>query len=107
MIAQGAHASMAVLTQHKTIHKNTEYLILNKKKSAWLNGPFTKIVVGVDSEEELLKLHKKAEASGMICSLIQDAGRTEFKGIPTFTAIAIGPDLEEEVDLITGNLSLL
>jgi PTH2 family peptidyl-tRNA hydrolase len=73
----------------------------------WLSGLFTKIVVSVDSEVELLKIYTMAKVSGLLCSLIQDAGNTEFHGVPTYTCCAIGPDEEEKIDKITGNLKLL
>lgn len=34
--------------------------------------------------------------------MIRDAGKTEFKGVPTRTAVAIGPAPVEAIDLITG-----
>ena len=43
----------------------------------------------------------------MHCSLIQDAGFTEFGGIPTYTACAVGPGKVDEVNKITGELKLL
>lgn len=97
MVAQGAHASMkAVLTN-----------LPDKRVTTWLQGPFKKVVVGVNSEEELLEVYQGACASGLITSLIRDAGLTEFDGVPTLTAVAVGPDTEENVDKITGELKLL
>jgi len=32
---------------------------------------------------------------------------TEFHGVPTNTCLAIGPDLAEKIDSITGDLELL
>jgi len=72
----------------------------------WVNGLFTKVVVSVDSEEELLKLHQDALNKNLPCSLIKDAGHTEFKE-PTYTAVAIGPAESEEIDKLTGHLKLL
>ena len=34
-------------------------------------------------------------------------GLTEFGGVPTYTALAVGPDLAERVDAVTGTLPLL
>lgn len=74
----------------------------------WLfEGAFTKICVYVNSEEELLEVYNKAKEAGIHCALIQDAGRTEFKGVPTYTCCAIGPDYPDVVDKITGELPLL
>ena len=73
----------------------------------WLNGSFTKIVVYVNSEQELLDIYEKAKDAKLPCSLIQDSGFTEFHGVPTYTAVAVGPWWSEAVDEITGDLPLL
>jgi PTH2 family peptidyl-tRNA hydrolase len=73
----------------------------------WLEGSFAKIVVGVDSEEELLAIHQKAKDMGLVCSLIRDAGRTEFHNEPTYTCVAVGPGKDERIDDVTGHLKLL
>lgn len=72
----------------------------------WENTGSTKICVTVSSEEELLSIYKKAEDENLNCALIQDAGRTEFNGQPTYTVVAIGPDKEDIINKITGTLSL-
>lgn len=101
MVAQGSHASMAgILTKNGQIRNDDRI-------RDWLAGPFVKICVSVNSEEELLALHQKALEAGLLTSLIQDAGRTEFNGEPTYTAISIGPDSKENLDPLTGNLPLL
>jgi len=108
MVAQGAHASMAVLLNMMT--KINDRLNLDPMPQAmkeWLNGSFTKICVSVDSEEELLDVYTAAKAIGIPCSLIRDAGKTEFNGVPTYTAVAIGPDYPERIDPITKHLPLL
>ena len=122
MCSQAAHASMKVLVdlmEPKSIPTSgcdccfenglflsgdtTEYRAIVE----WLENGFTKVCVSVDSEQELLDVHTKSKDSGIPCSLIQDAGRTEFGGVPTYTAAAIGPGLSEEIDKITGHLKLL
>jgi len=114
-ISQCAHASMAFLTQRirKIISSNFQdniswsNLIVSQAELEWIVGPFAKIVVGVDSEEELMEIHEKAIAAGLTVNLIEDSGRTEFAGVATKTAIAIGPDYPEKIDPITGHLKLL
>jgi len=73
----------------------------------WLAGIFTKVCCRADSEEELLEIYEKAKAAGLPCCLITDAGKTEFHGVPTNTAVAVGPAMPEDIDPITGHLKLL
>ncbi len=80
-IAQGAHASIAFLTNK---FRDNEFVVLHWKEKEWIFGIFKKICVTVNSEEELLEIHKKAEEAGLISSLIQDSGKTEFDGVPTY-----------------------
>ena len=108
MIAQGAHASMKVFFDRSQMMSPTVLgVVLDNYMYEWVNGLFTKIVIGVNSEEELLLLIGMAKAKGIPCSLIQDAGITEFHGNPTYTAGAIGPYDSDIIDKITGNYSLL
>lgn len=117
-IAQGAHASMAVLTNNLIgypfrwfflpyfIFRFLFLFLTHKPFRQWLTGRFTKICVTVESEEELKEYYNKARNAGLLCSLIQDAGLTEFGGIPTYTTCAIGPGDEVEINEITGSLKL-
>lgn len=71
----------------------------------FLNGE-AKICVYVDSEEALLDIDRQAKEAGILSALIQDAGHTEFHGVPTYTCLAFEPQLPEKVDPITGDLPL-
>jgi len=73
----------------------------------WLATRFTKVCVYVKSESELLALHAEAKKQSLVSSLIQDSGFTQFAGVPTYTAVAVGPDILAKVDGITGHLPLL
>jgi PTH2 family peptidyl-tRNA hydrolase len=107
MVAQGAHASMRAILQLGR-QENGSYIIpLDERVEPWLSGRFKKICVSVNSEAELLALYEKALAAGLIAALIRDAGLTEFGGVPTYTALAVGPDRADRVDEITGGLPLL
>jgi len=112
-IAQGAHAAMKVILDKtiKTEDSTSQYLKLNLLKNdpmfKWLNGSFTKIVVGVDSLGELEKIESKAMELGIMCAKIIDEGRTEFKNKKTITALAVGPEWSEKLDPITSNLKLI
>jgi len=110
--SQAAHASIKVffdrMEKAPWVFPEPCYLtVVTEAMAEWINGLFTKICVYVESEEELLNLYNKAKESGIPCSLIQDAGLTEFGGVPTYTCIAVGPDYNERVDEITGGLPLL
>lgn len=111
MCAQAAHASMKVLLDKAIINCLQTNISISMSRIDplyhWLKGAFTKVVVGCDSEEEMLDIYNKAKDAMLYCSLIQDAGRTEFHGEPTYTTIAIGPDEVSKVDKITGHLKLL
>lgn len=107
MVAQGAHASLAAILQLG--HRDGSHFVipLDERLEPWLLGRFKKICVSVNSESELLALHERALQAGLIAALIQDAGLTEFGGVPTYTALAVGPDREDRIDAITGALPLL
>jgi len=111
--AQLAHASLKAIFDlgHEVANDNgpNDYFCIPMtfEVESWLTGKFTKICVGVNSEEELLDIYKQAQNVGIPCALIQDAGLTEFNNIPTYTAVAIGPAEAQKIDEITGNLKLL
>ena len=124
--AQVAHASLGALLTLFSVYKQElvrlgtfdvesgkvqyEYNLTFGKDSVlddWLNGKFTKVVVSVDSDEELLELNKALDETVIPHALITDSGLTEFHGVPTNTCLGIGPYEAEEIDKFTGNLPLL
>ncbi len=99
--AQAAHASCEAV-----------FLVLdsgNRRWREWLaewrRTGQEKVVLRVDSEEELLEVYNKARALGLPASLVVDAGRTQLPP-GTRTAVAVGPAPEELVDRVTGHLKL-
>lgn len=107
MIAQGAHASLAVLVDAGTVENGAFTLRLDPATQAWLTGRFTKVCVSVDSEAALDEVVSRARAAGVPVALITDSGKTEFHGVPTKTCCAVGPAWTDDVDAITGGLPLL
>lgn len=101
MIGQGCHASLSIFKPYLLNNEPLPQLF-----AEWLNEHQTKIVVSVDSEEELMEIYSKANELSIPKVLIKDLAKTEFKE-PTFTAVAIGPDYAEKIDKITGHLKLL
>jgi PTH2 family peptidyl-tRNA hydrolase len=106
-IAQGAHASLGAVLRVTFDNEDGSRLIpADPRLTPWLDSSFTKVTVTVNSEAELLELHEKAKTAGLITCLIQDSGKTEFNGVPTFTTLAVGPDTREKVEGVTGHLPL-
>ena len=101
--AQASHASLGGLL--RKMNKQEDNWTLNLKDDpeleSWLTGKFVKIAVSVKSEAKLLALHQKALDAGLNSVLIQDAGRTVFDGVPTYTCVAIGPHFADKIDPVT------
>jgi len=107
--SQVAHASMAVFFDRiKSTTKNTiEIGEVSPDMMEWATGSFAKIVVGVNSLEELLEAYKRARQADLPTSLIVDSGATEFHGKDTPTAVAVGPAKSSQIDKITKDFKLL
>lgn len=110
-IAQGSHASMAFMShylrkmlQGQDAGRWTEESLpeIPQAVQDWINGSFAKVVLQADDEQTLLDIQKACEEVGVMCHLITDSGFTEFHGVPTNTAIAIGPDYSDKIDALTG-----
>lgn len=93
--AQAAHAAVeAVLKSDKSI------------VSMWRSLGMKKIVLKVESQKDLYKYLQEAKDINLTTALITDAGRTEVApGTPT--CLAIGPDDENKIDIVTGELKSL
>jgi PTH2 family peptidyl-tRNA hydrolase len=109
MITQGAHAAMMFLTKElaRSSKESSAVPIWTAAQLEWMLGNFKKITVGIGSEAELLDIFEKAQQAKLDVHLCVDNGLTEFKGVPTRTCLAIGPDHAEIIDQITGALKLL
>ena len=81
-------------------------LFFNKAEREWLLGSFAKVCLQIESEEELKEIYNKAKEKGLVAEQVIDSGKTEFHGVPTLTAVAIGPDKPERIDEITSHLKL-
>ena len=109
-IAQGAHAATAWLAerviQRMTPDGTVDHVELSEAERTWLETSFRKVTVKVGSEEELMEVYRKALAAGLVVHLVTDRGLTEFGGVPTRTCLAVGPDYDDLVDPVTGDLEL-
>lgn len=101
MCAQAGHAVLGVMQLAAAVKEESAY-------TNWYKDNLqTKICVGVNSEEELIDIYNKALQKGIITYLVQDYGLTEFNNEKTYTCLALEPSENEDVDEITGGLSLL
>ena len=95
LAAQVAHAS---LESYKKADK--------RKVRIWEKEGSKKIVVKVNSLEELLDLKKKADELKIPNALIRDAGLTQLEE-GTITCLGLGPEEDEKLDKLTGKLKLI
>ena len=109
-IAQGAHASSAWITDLVTdaLDRSTgaAAIVVDPVAVVWITTSWRKVTLQVHTEDEIVALHEAALARGLRSHLVHDSGRTEFAGVPTITALAIGPDLADVIDEVTGDLPI-
>ncbi len=98
LAAQCAHAAVECALSAK----RSDPRALDK----YLKRGARKIVCKVPDIVALKQVHSRAKKAGLVCHLVTDAGHTE---IPpgTETVVGIGPGPREQIDKITGQLSLM
>lgn len=130
MVAQGSHASLAVLLDsffgeygnrkwnlsigrdaqnNKVVSSEIVQAVVMKEDDPifqWINQSFVKVVLQ-GTLNDVVECYQEAKKQGIPCSLIEDKGLTEFGGVPTITCCAIGPENPDKIDKITGHLKLL
>ena len=93
--AQVAHASVCAF------NKTNEY-----DQDIWLKNSYPKIVLQVETMEDLFELKEVADKLDLPTALIVDEGRTEIPG-NSVTTLGIGPAEVDKIDMVTGELRLL
>ncbi|CRK95114.1 CLUMA_CG008592, isoform A [Clunio marinus] len=96
--AQCGHASVGAY--QKAMERNPAIV------ERWEYSGCAKICVKVESEQELMNIKKGASVHGLNHYLVHDAGRTQIAA-GSATVLAVGPALNDQIDLLTGNLRLL
>ncbi len=95
MSAQVAHASVeAVMRSDKD------------KVKEWRKEGMKKVVLKVADLKELHKFNQMAKDAGLTTATITDAGHTAVAP-GTMTSCAIGPDKEDDIDAVTGDLQMI
>ncbi|MEM8497569.1 MAG: peptidyl-tRNA hydrolase Pth2 [Pseudomonadota bacterium] len=95
LAAQVAHASVASLLSTRV-----------EAQKEWFGVGMPKVVLAVDDEETLLAFFEQAREADLPTQIIRDAGKTVVEA-GTITCVGIGPSTPEQIDEITGELSLL
>lgn len=72
----------------------------------WLDNSYSKIVLQVESTQDLLDLQERANELNLPSALVIDEGRTELNN-GSITCLGIGPATKEIIDEVTGKLRLL
>ena len=92
-------------------HAAVECALYAEKKDqkgfdAWYSSGQAKVVLRVDSMDELTEYMQIARSSGLHTEMITDAGRTQIEP-GTVTCLGIGPAPVSEIDRVTGDLKML
>lgn len=95
---QCSHASVSA---YEKIRKNNPEIA-----KSWLTIGQKKVVLKVQSEEELFEYFQAGKDAGIPCELIRDAGHTQLEP-GTVTCFGAGPWDEDELDKVFGKLKLL
>lgn len=86
------------------IGHGTDYIHMsaaeNPHYANWMRadvGNRRKIVLGAKTKADLDKIAAECADAGMLCSLIVDAGLTEFNGVATVTGLVVHPHPDNAV----------
>ncbi len=71
-----------------------------------MTPPFRGFRVSINPGAIQLAVYQKAIEAGLVAHLITDRGLTEFGGVPTRTCLGVGPDYDDLIDQVTGDLEL-
>lgn len=95
---------MAVQVAHASV--NAALISPKEKVRDWQDIGAKKIVLKVADLKELQKYFRYVKEAGFVAVMITDAGLTT---VPpgTTTCLGIGPDDDERIDKITGNLKMM
>jgi PTH2 family peptidyl-tRNA hydrolase len=96
---QVAHASVGAIYNRSGVY------LAKATLENWFAEGFRKIVLKVPSAKEIIALEGKCIEQNIPWYSVYDFGLTELEP-NTLTCIGIGPDLNENVDKITGRLGL-
>lgn len=95
LAAQACHASLGAYKRVEE-HKIKKWELEGEKK----------VIVQVNSQEDLFEVYELVKAAGIPSYLVTDAGHTELPP-STVTCLGVGPEEDDTIDKITQDLKLL
>lgn len=99
-----AHAAMQFILDNNESDRPDELQVkLSQQEIHWLKGTFDKDVLGVDSQDALSDMVLRAELNGINVYSIFDKSKKPDEG-PQLVCAAFGPDEEDQLTQIVGNL---
>ncbi|MFT4312738.1 MAG: peptidyl-tRNA hydrolase Pth2 [Candidatus Woesearchaeota archaeon] len=87
-------------------HAAVEGALKSDNTREWRHAGQVKIVIKVSDQKELYKYIQLAKDQGLTTAVITDAGHTVVEP-GTVTCASIGPDDDDAIDRIVGELKLL
>ena len=112
LAAQVAHAAVACYRNSipvlfsSMLHTKSENGTASCGDNWFVHFGQKKIVLKVDTLDDLLKIEASARKSGLVVERVVDPGLTQIEP-NTITCIGIGPDDNDEIDSVTSGLKLL
>ena len=104
--AQVSHASQEFIWQQGVVFRNCFEMNVTEEQVRWRQTGHRKILLAVNSEEELLAVRDAALAAGLTVHVVCDEGLTQLEP-NTNTCLAIGPHFATRLEPITQGLKLL
>lgn len=105
LATQVATASMGFLLENNESERNDEITVkLSNEEAQWLNGTFEKIIVGVDSEQDLRELMFRAELEGIGVYAVRGKTKGKHENDYVLMCAALGPDDSSVIGSVTGHL---
>jgi len=95
MAAQCGHAAVEAVMRSS-----------DSKVEEWRDQGQKKIVLKVVDEKNMMQYVNKAKTEKLVAAVITDAGKTVIAP-GTKTCVGIGPDDEEKIDKVTGDLPMM